>query len=160
MNKSPHVCVRARVGERPVSSLVCQTKDRARSGSGWLPLQSSADRNPPCYGGWGEPQPVFRSLQQLAEAAQRETAIADSPSPAKAERVDKALSHLWGVKLPHLYTSPRARKSARPCTAFERPLGPFAGTATDPFFPFFAHHYALFNSLRICSARCMDILAG
>jgi len=30
MNKSPHVCARARVGERPVSSLICIAKERAR----------------------------------------------------------------------------------------------------------------------------------
>jgi hypothetical protein len=30
MNKSPHVCARARVGERPVSSLVCESGHRER----------------------------------------------------------------------------------------------------------------------------------
>jgi hypothetical protein len=32
MNKSPHVCARARVGERPVSSLMCSAEAHARPG--------------------------------------------------------------------------------------------------------------------------------
>ena len=45
-------------------------EDRARPDCRWLLFQSSTDRNPPIFrfGGWGEPQPGFRSLQQLVEA--------------------------------------------------------------------------------------------
>jgi hypothetical protein len=58
MNKSPHVCARARVGERPVSSLVCLARIRARPDSRWLVVQASTDRRPPHsdrsspQGGW------------------------------------------------------------------------------------------------------------
>jgi hypothetical protein len=40
MNESPHVCARARVGERPVSSLMCSAAAHARPGR-------PTDRNPP-----------------------------------------------------------------------------------------------------------------
>jgi hypothetical protein len=35
MNKSPHVCARARVGERPVSSLMCEAAERERPDRQW-----------------------------------------------------------------------------------------------------------------------------
>ena len=36
MNKSPQVCARARAGERPVSSLMCELGSRVRPDSRWL----------------------------------------------------------------------------------------------------------------------------